>query len=278
MSPEKAIRPEHRAAGGYEAVTSTVGFCMPLWSRPPSSSKCAEELAMPTLPNGDSTSVTTTSPITPQGLPLPVLHSVPSGSIHRKQKKSARFGVLQVHWGKIKKRIGPATAPSTTSLSGSNGGCNQTRGPQRDLQEDNEEVDEVVLDRVWSDELKSSVASNHGVSPDKSGSHQPVCPKLLPPKNSSLHFFQRGTSLDHESVGEKVEGFWAMWTPLIILRWRIWPAIMKFFSSSFHNKESEAQYAKENWHIRKVCYTAALYKSVNVVPSHLRFGPRYLLF
>ncbi|EPQ56119.1 hypothetical protein GLOTRDRAFT_74634 [Gloeophyllum trabeum ATCC 11539] len=101
--------------------------------------------------------------------------------------------------------------------------------------DDDGTVDEVVVDRAWSEEIKSSATqSEHGGSPEKTGSHQ-----------------QGGTNTDHESFIPHPDGFWAYATPLIILRWRVWPAITGFFDLSFFDERSEQHYRKENWFVKK---------------------------
>lgn len=98
------------------------------------------------------------------------------------------------------------------------------------------EVDEVVVDRAWAEEIKhSSITDSHsGDSPDKFGGSP-----------------MGGTNTDHESLAVHIEGFWAHSTLGIILRWRVWPAILGFFRLHFMDEKSEAHYRKENWFFRK---------------------------
>lgn len=201
---------------------------------------------MPTFPNHSFDShvsdifnhTTTVTPVPPGNLlPGPVQQNTAS---RRKQKKSARIGGggLTVHWVNLKKRIGTGsgTAPSTSSMVGESSGTESNhRQPTTDNEKD--EVDEVIVDRAWSEDLKSSVArsdADAGASPEKSNSHQPP-----------------GTSLEHESI-DHIDGFWGLWTPLIILRWRLWPVVWDFFTCRFIDEKSEEHYRKENWFIRKV--------------------------
>jgi hypothetical protein len=117
-------------------------------------------------------------------------------------------------------------------------GSSSTRHPTMARDDEKEEVDEVVVDRTWSEEIKSSVAySEAGVvpSPEKSNSHQPV-----------------DNSMDHDSL-EHYGGFWALSSPLVFIRWRLWPMVMEFFTSRFFDEKSEEHYRKENWFMRKVC-------------------------
>lgn len=187
-------------------------------------------------------------------LPSPVLAN--STSSHRpRPKKSARIDQgLKVHWARFKKRIGNSNeAPSESLLDGgeSTEGGNSLRKAEHRSEdertmrydgEDEEEpapVDEVIVDRVWlsSDHEKTSVTPSEqgGHSPDKSGgSHQP------------------GTSTDHESLLAHAEGFWGLCTPLTLLRWRLWPVTLEFFSSRFYDDKAEAHYRKEIWFTSKV--------------------------
>jgi hypothetical protein len=104
--------------------------------------------------------------------------------------------------------------------------------------EDDAEVDEVVVDRNWSDEIKSSVSlSEQDISPDRPNGH---------------HHRIAGPNTDRDSVAPHTGGFWGLCTPLVILRWRLFPAIVDFFSSKFPNQKSELRYVRENWFVRKV--------------------------
>ncbi|TFY66934.1 hypothetical protein EVG20_g4155 [Dentipellis fragilis] len=169
-------------------------------------------------------------------LPAPVVAA--STSSRRKGKKSARIDG------------GPGTSPSTSSLideSTAGTHTSDTRFPRSDREgnDDDDAVDEIVVDRNWSDEIKSSVSqtqSEQGPSPEKSGSHN--------------HAGGVATTTDHDSVAIHAEGFWALAMPLIILRWRVWPAIVDFFSLKFFDEKSETHYRRENWFMRKcVRYT-----------------------
>lgn len=199
---------------------------------------------MPVFPNDSFEShvsdifnnTTTVTPIPPGNLlPGPVQQN--SASRHE-YKKSARIGGgLRVQWANLKKRIGTGsgTAPSTSSVvGGSSGADSSNRRATTDDEKD--EVDEVIVDRTWSEDLRSSIAHSDvdvGASPEKSKS------------NSHQH---PGTSLDHESI-DHAEDFW---TPLVILRWRLWPMVWDFFTCRFIDDKSEVHYRKENWFIRKV--------------------------
>jgi hypothetical protein len=137
---------------------------------------------------------------------------------------------LKVHWIEFKKKLGTGTAPSTSSLhddstAGSIHGREQVPGQPED------EVDEVVIDREWMEDRKTTT---------KSESAHPFNDNRPP----------GGTNTDRESFAV-VEGFWARSTVLIALRWRLWPAMLSFFRPRFMDAKSEAQYSKESWFYRK---------------------------
>ena len=204
----------------------------------PSIKGMEEELAKH---NGSSHMSKTLNPDPAENLlPVPVQQGAGSESGKRKQKKNARIGGgLRVYWASFRKRIGTGTAPSTTSMvgDGSATGSSHTR-PTTTIYDEKEEVDEVVVDRTWSEEIKTSTAhSEAGVaSPEKSNGHHQTAE----------------TSLDHESF-QHYEGFWALSSALVFIRWRLWPMVNEFFSSRFFDQKSEEQYQKENWFLRKVC-------------------------
>jgi len=163
-----------------------------------------------------------------RSLPPPVLQSSGNSTHTRRTRKKARVSGLTVHWARFKKRIGTGTAPSSSSMIGeSAGGHSYTRRLEKPEEDNDGTVDEVVVDRVWSDEIKSSVShSEHGGSPEKSG---------------GSHQYHQGAS-DRDSI--IYDGFWSLWTPLIIIRYRTWPLLMEIFSSRFVDEKSEQHYAQ----------------------------------
>ncbi|KAH8995058.1 hypothetical protein EDB86DRAFT_2804879 [Lactarius hatsudake] len=154
----------------------------------------------------------------------------------RRQKKTIRINGahrVRVHWGRFRRRLGTDASLSTPSLVADSAAANHIDFIESDNHspdEDNAEVDEVVVDRNWSDDTKSSVSlSEQNISPEKSGGH----------------------SADHDSVTVHTGGFWRLCMPLIVLRWRVFPAVVNFFSPKFPNEKSELHYIKENWFMRK---------------------------
>ncbi|KAH9057453.1 hypothetical protein EDB87DRAFT_1565234 [Lactarius vividus] len=154
----------------------------------------------------------------------------------QRQKKTIRINgahYIRVHWGRFRRRLGTDVSLSTSSLVGDSAAANNIDFIDSDNSspdEDDAEVDEVVVDRNWSDDTKSSVSlSEQNISPEKSG----------------------GYSADHDSVTVHTGGFWGLCMPLIVLRWRVFPAIVNFFSPKFPSEKSELHYIKENWFMRK---------------------------
>ena len=176
-------------------------------------------------------------------LPLPAA-AIPTP--FNRPKKTIRIDGgrgVRVYWARFRRRLGTGTSPSTSSLVDGSTQGSSNDGPRSDGQgvrqgEDDAEVDEVVVDRNWSDEIKSSVSlSEQDISPDRpNGHHHPIA----------------GPNTDRDSVAVHTGGFWGLCTPLVILRWRLFPAIVDFFSSKFPNKKSELRYVRENWFVRKV--------------------------
>ena len=172
------------------------------------------------------------TPTDPVLLPIPVTAKLDPSAASPKRRGPLRFTRnLSVHWAEFKKRLGTGTAPSTSSIHDeSTTGSINGREPAPGQLED--EVDEVVIDREWTEDARKTTTkseSGHLFN----GSRQPG-----------------GTNTDHESFAT-VEGFWARSTILIVLRWRLWPAILGFFWPRFMDPKSEAQYNKESWFYRK---------------------------
>ncbi|PIL24591.1 hypothetical protein GSI_12475 [Ganoderma sinense ZZ0214-1] len=182
----------------------------------------------------------------PGGLPPPVSFpsNVSSPGHRSRHKKNARVSAgLRAHWDRFVRKLGSGTAPSSSSnfdeSVGESSGYPRSRigGPATEVQLPvDDRVDEVVVDREWSDEIKSSSVthSEHGASPDKSGSNH-----------------LGGTNTDRDSFAIRPEGFWGSCRVLIFLRWRLWPAAYGFFSTKFLDEKSEMHYNKENWFLRK---------------------------
>ncbi|KAF8270639.1 hypothetical protein EI94DRAFT_1770739 [Lactarius quietus] len=187
------------------------------------------------------------------GPPAPAI--LPPPAVTASPKKPIRIhGAhrIPVYWGRFRHRLGAGASLFTPSLVEDSAATNNSPG------EDNAEVDEVVVDRNWSEDTMSSVSlSEKSISPGKVGSH----------------------SADHDSVAVHTGGFWGLCTPLIVLRWRLFPAIINFFSPKFPNEKSELHYIKENWFMRKrLAIWSSLFLIVNwVVNTLLVLGPVLLV-
>jgi hypothetical protein len=172
-------------------------------------------------------------------LPVPVQQGARSESSKRKQKKNARIGGgVRVYWSKFTKHLGTGTAPSTTSMIGDGSAVDSfhTRATTTETDEEKDEVDEVVVDRIWSEKIRSSDA----LSDAEVAAENPEQPSYLPRETS-----------EHESL-KNYEGFWALASPLVFIRWKLWPRVMEFFSCRFFDPKAEDRYQRENWFVRKV--------------------------
>jgi osomolarity two-component system sensor histidine kinase SLN1 len=171
-------------------------------------------------------------------LPVPVQQGRPSSTPLHSNTRTPRLGMLSKFWIKVVKHLGTGTAPSTSSAMGSTGDGRQVLQRQDEADEEPQEVDEIVVDRTWSDGLKSSDSqSDHGGSPEKSGGSQ-----------RGSH---KPSGIEREAP-QQPTGPWTSCFLLIVLRYRLWPALVNFFSARFTDAESESQYRRENWFIRKV--------------------------
>jgi osomolarity two-component system sensor histidine kinase SLN1 len=156
-------------------------------------------------------------------LPPPAVYSSAASS-HRRNRKRTRFASLSVYWAHFKKRIGTGTAPSSSSIQGESSENNFSQ--KLETTQTSDVVDEVVVDRMWTEEIKSSVShSEHGGQEKSGGSNQ----------------LKEGNS-DHDSI--VYDGCWSNNTVLIFIRWRVWPSILEIFNSRFIDPKAEAHYAQ----------------------------------
>ncbi|EKM50685.1 uncharacterized protein PHACADRAFT_152889 [Phanerochaete carnosa HHB-10118-sp] len=195
--------------------------------------------------------VSTTIALTPmsrsqsdKGLPTPVTQRVTSPLSSRRKKRtrivdSARARGLRVYWERFLRKMGSGTAPSSSSAIDDSTGESSTSNRTKPTEKEDPDIplDEVVVDREWADDVKTSSVTNsdQGQSPDKSG--------------GSNHL--GGTNTDRDSLAIRSDGFWGSCLPLIWLRWRLWPFLHGFFSTRFLDEKSEEHYNKENWFLRK---------------------------
>jgi len=170
------------------------------------------------------------TPMDPALLPIPATTKLdPSAPSSGRRGLSWFPRGLGVHWIEFKKRLATGTAPSTSSIY-DDGTTGSIHGKEPAPGQPEDEVDEVVVDREWTDGTRKTTTKSESAHNDN---RQPG-----------------GTNTDRESFAA-VEGFWARSTILIILRWRLWPAILDFFRPRFVDLKSETQYKKESWFYRK---------------------------
>ena len=188
-----------------------------------------------------------------QVLPAPVVQVVTLGS-HRQPRRSARFSRFSAFVAGLKERLGTPTAASTSSSPGDRSAAPSSSGHQKTLEpnDDNGEVDEIVVERVWSEGLSSISPSEHGASPEKSGGS-----------------YRNTTSTEQESLLTPT-GFWVSFPLLVALRWKIWPTIVNFFCSRFPNEKTELHYRQETWYIQKV--SDSMFPAV--IHAHYHTAPR----
>ena len=173
------------------------------------------------------------SAVVDDSLPLPAQACVNPVS-GRRGRWGPRTPILAASWAKFKRRLVPetaqyASAPSFIEGTLADSAFSRVDGPPQGDGED-EEVDEIVVDRTWSEDLKSSATrstthSDLGTSPEISGEtgHAP-------------------SVRDRESLASR--GDWAIRSPLVFLRWRLWPIFVELFCPKFENEKSEQDYAQ----------------------------------
>ncbi|KIP07108.1 hypothetical protein PHLGIDRAFT_30145 [Phlebiopsis gigantea 11061_1 CR5-6] len=137
---------------------------------------------------------------------------------HIRVKESAARG-LRVQWDRLRRKFGSGTAPSASSDeldTESVGEPSVVYGgyrPEVRKLEAADEVDEVIVDREWGEDVHTS----------------------------SVHSGQGGSGPPGQGV-----------TPIMTyLRWRVWETILRLFVQRFLDEKSEEQYRKEQWFLRK---------------------------
>lgn len=237
---------------------------MPFRSRTSlASSSTKQEHERPPSPAFSVENGSTTIALTPmsrspcdKGLPTPVTQRVTASLARRKKRTriddNARMKGLRAYWEHFLRKMGSGTAPSSSSAfddsTGEGSSSNRAKAAAAALQEEEDApLDDVVVDREWADDVKTSSTthSEQGQSPDKSGGSGQL----------------GGTNTDQDSVAVRADGFWGSCLPLIWLRWRLWPFLLGFFCTRFLDEKSEEHYSKENWFLRKVrrCWSLLLH-------------------
>ena len=197
-------------------------------------------------------------PLVPQEflqLPVPVVLAGPAGSSRRRKTKTARFAGIKVHCTRFIKRIDADSPSDSSAVADSSLEGNQTR-QRTDGDVEGDGVDEIVVDRDWTEDPRSSL-------------NQPS--ERVPTRSSDSHA-QIGTSLGRDTTAMPDDSHFfsaSLWS----LRWKVWPAIVKFFSVRFLDDRTEARFHKEHWFIKKVSLSVLLQTAPSVVPSRWYCGP-----
>lgn len=131
---------------------------------------------------------------------------------------------LRRRWDNFKAHIGTGAALSSDSATGE---PDEVREGYKLHLLDANSVDEIVVDRNWADDFKSSVTSEHGGNEKSGGGSHPT------------------HTGDTDQISVVEDGFWDSWALLAMLRWRTWPVIMEIFSSRFVDEKAE-------WHFCQV--------------------------
>ncbi|KAG1737208.1 Tco5, signal transduction HAMP domain histidine kinase [Suillus lakei] len=172
------------------------------------------------------------------GLPLPVTQPTSTADSGRQKTKKARVHGLRVYWECFMKRMGTESPSSSSAFVDSIRDSGQIRLRTEDGT-DVDEVNEIVVDRDWIEDMKNS-PDHLEYDPDNSGDSHMV------------HVGAgTGTSVDHESTTFPDDGG-PFRRFLFLLRWEVWPAVHKFFYVRFNDDKTEERYRGECWCIRKL--------------------------
>ncbi|KAH0583043.1 hypothetical protein H2248_010928 [Termitomyces sp. 'cryptogamus'] len=167
---------------------------------------------------------TRTSTAAGDALPLPVLIKAAT----RPRQTLHPWDAVVALWTKFKRRLSTVQATSSSSAIDESAESHVVEIPHGPIRNDDDVVDEVIVDRAWLEDFTSSATQSDPVgSPEKSG---------------GSHHGGRSAS-DHESL-RGLEGVGGVFSIGVLLRWRIWPAVVKFFSLSFADSKSEDNYAQ----------------------------------
>ncbi|KAG2144351.1 Tco5, signal transduction HAMP domain histidine kinase [Suillus clintonianus] len=170
------------------------------------------------------------------GLPLPVTQASTTADSGR--QKIIRG--LRGYWEWFMKHMGTESPSLTSAIVDSILDSGQVRPRTEDgTDADVDEVDEIVVDRDWTEDMKNS--------PD----HSEYTPEIS--GDSHMAHIGAGTSasVGHDSTTFRDDGG-PFRQFLILLRWEVWPAVHKFFHVHFNDEKTEERYQGERWCIRKL--------------------------
>ena len=162
-------------------------------------------------------------------------------------------GGFKIQWDKMMRKFGAGTAPSVSSLDFDTDSVADASvvhafyrsEKERPEDDDDDEVDRVVVDREWGEEVhSSSVHSGHGDRSGASGRQQ---------QQQHAHMASGGDADSLAVLRDDADSHCTFSPVLAYLRWRLWPTIVGFFVTEFVDRKSEEQYRKESWFLGKVC-------------------------
>ncbi|KAF8621809.1 hypothetical protein AX15_007483 [Amanita polypyramis BW_CC] len=180
---------------------------------------------------------TRTSPFSDanNSLPFPAVQNAKAKPLFRLSSSSHNWSCIRTNWSRFKRHLDLRPSPSSSSIlvDESIVESNSDVENEEKLQQENDEVDQVVVDRAWTDEESSF---------------------------SQLEYVIQAQKLDTEKQAydgevEHVVGAPVpvsnKWYPLGTLRWRIWRGLIKFFCTTFPDERLEHVYAEERWLLKK---------------------------
>ncbi|KAI0091492.1 hypothetical protein BDY19DRAFT_629129 [Irpex rosettiformis] len=203
-------------------------------------------------------------------LPVPVLQSHPAQRKKTRFKKST-VDWLRAGWQQLTGKFGAGQVASssevdvdTEDITEGDYGAWWGSSKRGIALAEAEEIDEVVVEREWGDELKSCNTSEQG--------GEKTCNNTAAGGTTTLSTVaERDDESIHSGSTTSACKIYAC------LRWSIWPAVYGFFDTRFSNQQSEEQYRRENWYIRKpIAIFCATFYIMNWVVS-IAFVPHPVL-
>lgn len=159
---------------------------------------------------------------------------------------------LRKYWDNFLKKLGPEEDMPSETQSIYDGANNTNADEKADVklneQEEEEEanlkpMDVVVVESTWGQgktELSPSESSDDSDPAKSTNNHR------IDPSGTST-----GGDIETQ-LPANPEGFWGLCLPLTIIRWRLWPYSLRFFSPQFADEQAERHYRKEIWNQSKV--------------------------
>ncbi|KAK7025155.1 hypothetical protein R3P38DRAFT_2952994 [Favolaschia claudopus] len=157
-------------------------------------------------------------------LPVPAIQRTAS-----EPRKSGPFRAVAERFSGLRSYVSRTLAPPYVPTPWIEYEVNDAVSPMTDKERhrfsDIDEVDEVVVDREWSDEFETESMSD--VVESASSRREPSIP-------------------DADSVDLRLEGIWTF-PPLAFLRTRLWPRFRNFYRPRFEDPAEEMLFQKETW-------------------------------